>query len=469
MKLLPGFLLCLLAAGASAAEPQSVYEELAFEMFRDLVETDTSPSNNQTLAAVRQLQARLIVAGFPADDVKVVEYGGKGNLVARLRSAAPTEKPVLLMAHVDVVDADPADWTIDPMKLTEDDEFYYGRGTLDDKDEVAIHITNLIRLRQERVPLKRDVIVAITADEEGGDHNGANYLIENHPDLVDAAFVINEGGGGLINEGEYVANAVQAAEKVYQSYYLEVTNSGGHSSLPRADNAIYELATALKRIEAYDFPVMVNETTKAYFSGRAAIEQGEIAAHFSGLLESPPGDESVAFFRDVPAINARLRTTCVATELKAGHAENALPQRARATVNCRVFPGVPVEEVRQTLVDVASIEGMTIVPVSEALVSDASPLTNEIMDPIRSITAAMWPGAEVMPIMSTGATDALFFRNAGIPVYGTSGIFTDAGDNRAHGRDERIRKSSFYEGLEFLYRLTRAVSAADTGAGATNL
>lgn len=469
MKWLLSLMLCGLSVTAAANEPRTEDEALAFEIFKTLIETDTTPSNNKTLEAVRTLADRLLAEGFPAEDVDVIEYGGKGNLVARLRSAAPTAKPVLLMAHIDVVEADPADWSMDPKRLNEDDDFYYGRGTLDDKDEVAIHMTNLIRLHRARVPLRRDVIVAITADEEGGDHNGASYLVEHHRDLVDAAFVINEGGGGLIAHGNYVANAVQAAEKVYQSYHLEVTNSGGHSSLPRADNAIYELASALKRIEAFDFPVMLNETTRAYFSGRAAIEKGEIAGHFDGLLATPPNQASVDYFRDVPAINARLRTTCVATELKAGHAENALPQRARATVNCRVFPGVPVEEVRQTLLEVAAIDGMTITPIREALQSDASPLTDEIMGPIKTITAAMWPGAKVMPIMSTGATDALFFRNAGIPVYGVSGIFTDSSDNRAHGRDERIRKSSFYEGLEFLYRLTRAVAAADTAAGATSL
>lgn len=469
MKWLLSLMLCGLSVTAAANEPITEDEAFAFEIFKTLIETDTTPSNNKTLEAVRTLADRLLAEGFPAEDVDVIEYGGKGNLVARLRSAAPTAKPVLLMAHIDVVEADPADWSMDPKRLNEDDDFYYGRGTLDDKDEVAIHMTNLIRLHRARVPLRRDVIVAITADEEGGDHNGASYLVEHHRDLVDAAFVINEGGGGLIAHGNYVANAVQAAEKVYQSYHLEVTNSGGHSSLPRADNAIYELASALKRIEAFDFPVMLNETTRAYFSGRAAIEKGEIDGHFDGLLATPPNQASVDYFRDVPAINARLRTTCVATELKAGHAENALPQRARATVNCRVFPGVPVEEVRQTLLEVAAIDGMTITPIREALQSDASPLTDEIMGPIKTITAAMWPGAKVMPIMSTGATDALFFRNAGIPVYGVSGIFTDSSDNRAHGRDERIRKSSFYEGLEFLYRLTRAVAAADTAAGATSL
>jgi acetylornithine deacetylase/succinyl-diaminopimelate desuccinylase-like protein len=294
--------------------------------------------------------------------------------------------------------------------------------------------------------------------------------VNNHRDLVDAAFVFNEGGGGLIQNGQYLANTIQTAEKVYQSYTLEVTNAGGHSSLPRKDNAIYQLAAALLRIEAHDFPVKLNETTRAYFSGNASLEKGTTARHMRGLLKNPPDSRSVAHFHDQPAVNARLRTTCVATQLQAGHAENALPQRARATVNCRVFPGVPVEAVKSKLLEVAATDGLTITPVREALESDASPLTDEVMGPIREITEDMWPGAKVLPNMSTGATDALFFRNAGIPVYGVSGIFYDTSDNRAHGRDERLLKSSFYEGLEFLYRLTHAVAASkDQAAPATSL
>lgn len=466
------FLLFVLSLPLSALANHAAedHNALAYGIFKELIESDTTHSTGNTLAVVKRLAGILKAEGFPASDIDIIEFGGKGNLVARLRSKVPEAKPVLLLAHIDVVEADPADWSMDPRVLNEDEMYFYGRGTLDDKDEVAIHMANLIRLHREGVSLKRDVIVAFTADEEGGPHNGAQYLVENHRALVDAAFVINEGGGGLIRDGSYVANSVQAAEKVYQSYHLEITNSGGHSSVPRKDNAIYQLASALSQIETFSFPTMLNETTRAYFSGRAAIETGDYADRMRGLLADPPSAESVSYFKRHPEIDARLRTTCVATELKAGHAENALPQRARATVNCRVFPGVDVEEVRQTLLRVADVEGMTITPVREALASDASPLKEDVMGPIKAITEDMWPGAEVLPTMSTGATDALFYRNAGIPVYGVSGIFTDTGDNRAHGRDERIRKSSFYEGLEFLYRLTRAVAvSADDAVPATSL
>ena len=466
MRLILG-IACFLFAQISSAQ---TYDELLFEIYKTLIESDTTHSSGNTLAVANSLAARLLAEGFDPDDVHVVEHGGKGNLVARLRAENPEEKPVLLLAHVDVVEADPADWSINPMSLTEQGDYYYGRGTLDDKDEVAIHITNLIRLKRERPALKRDIIVAITADEEGGSHNGAMHLIQQHRHLVDAAFVINEGGGGLIRGGEYVANTVQTAEKVYQSYHLEITNAGGHSSLPRKDNAIYALATVLKNIEAYEFPVMINPATRAYFSGQAAMETGERALRLSGLLNEPIDAASIEYFVDEPAINARLRTTCVATELIAGHAENALPQRARATVNCRVFPGVDVEDVRAQLVSVSGNENLTVTPVQEALASDASPLKDEVMTPVKEITEAMWPGAIVVPTMSTGATDALFFRNAGIPVYGVSGIFYDISDNRAHGKDERILKRSLYEGLSFLYQLTRAVSvSSDEGNPATKL
>ena len=458
MRLVSSLLLLACPLVATAADDN--YNGLAYEIFREVVEMDTTHSTGDTLAVARSLAARLKAEGFPDEDIHIVEHGGKGNLVARVRSRAPEADPVLLLAHMDVVEADPEDWSMDPMVLNEVGDYYYGRGTLDDKDEVAIHVTNLIRLHREDIPLKRDVIIAITADEEGGPHNGALHLVQEHRDLVDAAFVFNEGGGGIIREGEYIVNTVQAAEKVYQSYTLEVTNPGGHSSLPRVDNAIYQLATALKRIEGHAFPVMLNQTTRAYFAGQAEIQSGDAGDMMRGLLEDPPNPDSIRFFENQPAVNARLRTTCVATQLQEGHAENALPQRARATVNCRVFPGVPVEEVRQVLTEVTDLDGLTITPVKEARLSDASLLNNEIMDPIRAVTEAMWPGAMVMPTMSTGATDALFFRNAGIPVYGVSGVFADISDNRAHGRDERILKRSLYEGLEFLYRLTVAVAGS---------
>lgn len=455
---------CCWSILAFADNSPDKWNGLAFELFKELVETDTTHSTGDTLRLARNLAARLKSEGIPAADIQVIEYGGKGNLVARLRSESPTAKPLLLLAHLDVVEADPADWGLDPMKLNEVDGYFYGRGTLDDKNEVAIHLVNFIRLHREQAPLTRDIILALTADEEGGPHNGAMYLVQNHRELVDAAFVFNEGGGGLISGGQHVANTVQAAEKTYQSYRLEITNPGGHSSLPRSDNAIYELARVLGKIEAYDFPVGLNETTRAYFSGTFLMEKGERASMFKGLLEEPPSPASIQYFRHEPAVNARLRTTCAPTQLEAGHAENALPQRAQAIINCRVLPGVAVEGVRQQLLFLADLPGLTITPTWEALSSDSSPLHEQVMAPIREITEEMWPGAMVIPTMSTGATDALFFRNVGIPVYGVSGIFRDLKENRTHGRDERILKRSFYEGLEFMYRLTRRVAVRNDRA-----
>ena len=286
-----------------------------------------------------------------------------------------------------------------------------------------------------------------------------SIFCEHHRDLVDAAFVLNEGGGGAIQDGKRIANSVQAAEKVYQTYQFEAVNPGGHSSVPRADNAIYELAAALGRVATHQFPVGLNEVTRAYFSQSAQSLPPAQEKLVQGLLHQPPTDAAVAYFSEIPAYNARLRTTCVATRLDAGHADNALPQRATATVNCRILPGVDPAEVQATLARVVDNEAVTITPVAEPTPSSPSPLTEEVMAPIQEITEAMWPGVKVVPNMSTGATDGLFFRNAGIPVYGVSGLFGDIDDVRAHGRDERILIESFMDGLEFLDRLVRAYTS----------
>lgn len=448
------------AAAAESKTPLSEHEQFAYELFKELIETDTTHSSGDTLALAESIAERLRRIGVPANDIHVIEHGGKGNVVARLRADKPVGKPLLLLAHLDVVEADAADWSMDPMSLNEDGDYFYGRGTLDDKNEVAIHLANFIRLHREKAHLTRDLVIALTADEESGPHNGALFLVREHPELVDAALVFNEGGGGMIKDGKYVANTVQAAEKTYQTFSLEITNAGGHSSVPRRDNAIYQLAAALSRLEAFEFPVRMNETTRAYFEGIAAEETGERASMLYGLLDEPPLIASIDYFRNEPEINARLRTTCVVTQLDAGHAENALPQRASATVNCRVFPGVSVDEVGEVLFSIAAVPSMTLTPKWDALFSEASPLDDSIMDPIREITTSMWPGARVLPTMSTGATDSTFFRSNGVPVYGVSGVFTEYGDNRIHGRDERMLKRSFYEGLEFLYRLTRSVAVS---------
>ncbi len=445
----------LLAGSLRAAEPDA-HQRLAREIFRELIEINTTHSRGDNTAAARAVERRLLEAGFPRDDVHViVPAERKGNVVARLRSPAPTARPILLLAHLDVVEASPWDWSVHPFEFLERDGYFYGRGTTDDKAQAAIWTANMIRMKQEGFTPTRDIIMALTADEEGGTHNGVVYLLEQHRELVEAAFVLNEGGGGMIRDGVKIANAVQAAEKVYQSFSFEVTNPGGHSSLPRADNSINELAAALLRVAAHRFPVEFNEVTRAYFRQGATTLPPEQEALVAGLLHDPPDARSVEYFSAVPAYNARMRTTCVATELEAGHAENALPQRARATVNCRILPGVDPASVLATLRDVVADERVAIAPLAEPKPSPPSPLTEEVMAPIQALTEAMWPGVVVVPTMSTGATDGLYFRNAGIPVYGVSGLFGDINDVRAHGRDERMAVASFFEGLDFLDRLVR--------------
>ena len=450
----------ILALERVAAEPLNAHQQLAKAIFKELIETDTTHSTGDTAIAAKRMATRLLAAGFAEEDVHVIENAPrKGNLVARLRSPAPTRKPILFLAHIDVVEANPEDWNLPPFEFIEQDGYYYGRGTIDDKDEAAIAVANLIRFKQQGFAPTRDIIIALTADEEGGEHNGVVYLLEQHRNLVDAAFVINEGGGGGLRNGRPVGNSVQAAEKVYQSFTLETTNRGGHSSLPRDDNAIYELMDALAAVQNHEFPVLFNEVTRGYFRAIAEDLPAAQARAMQRLLKNPQDKRAAAQFRDNSAVNSRLRTTCVATQLQAGHAENALPQRAQATVNCRIMPGQSPADVQAELGRVIGNDAVAITPVREALVSPASPLTEEIMDPIQRITDTMWPGTPVVPIMSTGATDGLFFRNAGIPVYGVAGVFSDIDDVRAHGRDERIAVKAFFEGLEFQERLVRALAS----------
>jgi acetylornithine deacetylase/succinyl-diaminopimelate desuccinylase-like protein len=438
------------------------HQQMAKDFLRELIEIDTTHSTGNTTNAADAMAAHLIAAGFPEEDVLVLgPLENKGNLVVRYRGRAVGRKPLLLLAHIDVVEADPADWTLDPFTFIEQDGYYYGRGTTDDKDEAAIHTANLIRLKREGFQPDRDIIVALTADEEGGSDNGVIWLLENHRELIDAEYALNEGGSAVIKDGKHIANGVQASEKVYQTFTLEVTNPGGHSSLPVKDNAIYRLADALVRIRAYDFPVVLNEITRIFFERYAELEEGDLAAAMRGIIQDPPDPAAVAYLSRTPFYNSRMRTTCVATQLEAGHAENALPQRAKATVNCRVLPGESIEVVENTLETIIGDVQVTITPVQEAIASPPSPLTPEMLGAIESVTGEMWPGVPVIPMMSTGATDGLFLRNAGIPVYGVAGLFADIADNRAHGQNERILIKSYFEGQEFLYRLMKRLSISD--------
>jgi len=433
------------------------WQRLAREILAELVAINTTDSEGDNTAAAEAMRRRLLAAGFPEEDVVVVEpMPRKGNLVARLRGRDTGEKPILLLAHIDVVEADPADWTLPPFELIERDGMFYGRGTADDKDEAAIYIANLIRMKEEGYVPDRDIIVALTADEEGGPANGVRWLLENRRELIDAAFAFNEGGGGIVENGRRIANTVQAAEKKYLDFTLEVTNPGGHSSRPREDNAINELAQALVRIAAHRFPVRLNEVTRAYFERSATLVEPQQADAIRRLLADESDTAAIRVLSADERLNAMLRTTCVATMLSGGHAPNALPQRARANVNCRLLPDEDPAEVQRTLERVAAVPTLRITPVDEAKDSPPSPLTAEVLGAIERVTAEMWPGVPVVPTMSTGATDGLYLRNAGIPVYGVSGLFY--GETNAHGMNERIPVAAFYEGQEFLYRLVKALT-----------
>lgn len=435
------------------------HQQLTREIFHQLIEINTTDSVGDCTAAANAMAVRLKAAGFADADVKVLGPNPrKGNLVARFRGTG-ARRPILLLAHLDVVEARREDWSFDPFRFLEKDGYYYGRGASDDKAMAAIFIANLIRFKQEGFKPDRDIIVALTADEEGGDFNGVDWLLKNHRQLIEAEFGLNEGGGGAIRDGKKLFNSVQASEKVYQSFLLEVKNKGGHSSRPVKDNAIYNLAAGLQRLAQFEFPVNLNEVTRAYFERVSKIEGGETGAAMKGVIQNPPDAGAVAYLGNFPAYNATMRTTCVATMLQAGHAENALPQTARATVNCRILPTETAEQTRETLVKVVNDSRIAITPIREPKPSRPSPLAAEVMKPIETITEQMWPGVPVVPTMSTGATDSLFLRNAGIPMYGTSGIFGDIDDSRAHGKDERIGVKSFYDGQEYLYRLVKAYAA----------
>jgi acetylornithine deacetylase/succinyl-diaminopimelate desuccinylase-like protein len=448
-------------------QPPDEYRALARSIFAELIEINTtdSESGDNTVAA-RAMAKRLLEAGFPQEDVHVLvpdDAPRKGNLVARYRGRESGMKPILLLAHIDVVQALPQDWSPDipPFEFLERDGYYYGRGVTDDKDEAAIHIANLIRWKREGFVPDRDIIVALTADEEGGPRNGVEFLLEEHRDLIDAAYALNEGGGGMEKDGRKISNNVQASEKKFLNFTFTATNPGGHSSLPVRKNAIYDLAHALEAVQQYDFPVMLNEVTETFFSRSADLVGSEMGEAMRRITADPGDTRAAAVLSREPGYNSRLRTTCVATLLEGGHAPNALPQLATANVNCRILPDHDPVEVHRRLQELAAPYDVRVEPAGSATPSPPSPLTDEVLGPIERITQQMWPGVKVLPVMSTGATDGLYLRREGIPVYGVSGLFGDMDDVRAHGQDERIRVESFYEGMEFLYRLVSAL----TGGG----
>jgi acetylornithine deacetylase/succinyl-diaminopimelate desuccinylase-like protein len=464
MRAAPALLLALAACtpAASAAGPTSATPSPALRaIYQELVEIDTSQSVGDTAKAAKAMGARLTAAGIPAADVHVFETGPKrGDLVARLRGTGK-RKPLLLMAHIDVVEARREDWTTEPFKLVEKDGYYYARGSGDDKAMASQWVALFARLAQERYKPDRDLILMLECDEEISDEHGygVTWIIKNHRDLIDAEFAINEGASVGVKDGKPVYNGIQTSEKLYQSFWLEVRNAGGHSSQPRnKDNAIYQLADALGRLENFTFPFELNDTTRGYFQKLSQTEKGPLAADMRSAGSPKPDPAAIDRLSALPFYNAQLRTTCVATRLEGGHADNALPQLARAGVNCRILPGHSVDEVQQTLAKVLAEPKLVITPIGHDDPSAPSPIAKELFGTIEKLTAKYWPGAPVVPMMSAGATDGRYLRNIGIPTYGHSGLAADIADNRAHGKDERVNVKAFADEERYLYELVKSLA-----------
>jgi acetylornithine deacetylase/succinyl-diaminopimelate desuccinylase-like protein len=462
-----------LAADRTRAAGGSAADALARDIFQQLIEINTTDSVGNVTTAAEALAQRFRAAGWAAGDVVIAgATERKKNLVVRLHGTGK-RRPVLLIGHLDVVEARREDWSTDPFQLIEKDGYFYGRGTLDMKSGDAIMTTALLRMRQEGYRGSRDIILALTADEEGGCCNGVEWLIRNHRELIDAEFVLNHDGlvGYSITSEHGVPQEfdLSATEKTYADYQLSVTNRGGHSSLPRPDNAIYELAEGLLRIGRYAFPFELNEITRAYFERMATVRSGQLAADMRAITRAPADAAAVARLSRDPELNSLTHTTCVATRLEGGHANNALPQRAQALVNCRILPGHSKEEVRQELMRVLGDPAISVRYVAnDGKISDSapeqrslppSPLLPQMLKPLESTVQAMWHGLPVVPYMNAGATDGIYTRATGLPTYGVAGIAVDRDEVRAHGRDERVRVASFYQGNEFFYRYLKALTA----------
>jgi len=460
----------LLVLGAGSLFAQSVYtpgqlkphQQVAHDIYKELIEIKSGVTTGNVTTAAMAMAKRFKDAGIPEADIFV---GGarpeKFNVVARIRGRNSGRKPLILLAHLDVVEAIKSDWSddLDPFVFTERDGYYYGRGTADDKAMASIFVANAFRLKQEGYVPDRDIIIALTTDEESGAFNGVAWLLENHPELVDGDLVINEGGGGTLRNGKPLFNSVQATEKITTNLTLRVTNRGGHSSVPRADNAIYSLASALDKVAAYRFPIKLNDVTRAFFSKTADVEEPDMGKGMRALVANPADRNAIATVTADPRYNSMLRTTCVATGLSGGHATNALPQLAEANINCRVYPDETAQQVRDSLARAIGDTSVQVIVRSQRPPAPPTVLQPEVMRPVERITRELFGNIPVIPVMSTGATDSRFFRQRGVAAFGVSGLFSDPSvDARAHGRDERMRIQSYYEGQEFLYRLTKALT-----------
>jgi acetylornithine deacetylase/succinyl-diaminopimelate desuccinylase-like protein len=444
-----------------ALVPPAMDRQLARDMLKSLVEINTTHEYGST-AAAKAIQGWLSSAGFAPEDVVFLapaEHPSKGNVVVRYRGKHPGSA-VLFLGHLDVVAAKAEDWSVAPFELTERDGWFYGRGTIDMKDGDAALVESLIRLKREKFVPQRDVIVAFTADEEaGGDANGPAFLLQEHRDLIDAAMVVNlDGGGGDSKNGTRQFFEIGTSEKTYLTFSLETTSPGGHGSLPGPDNAIYRLAAGLGRIASFKFPVMLTATTRASFDALAALESGQTAADMHAVAETPPDLAAAERLSQNVRLNAQLRTTCVATLISGGHAENALPQRARATIQCRMMPGDTAANVQALLLAALGDPAIRLTQDAPPIVSPESPPTPQILKKVAGLVHSMWPAVPIIPTMATGFSDDRQTRNAGMPSYDISGVWNDVDENRAHGRDERIGIEAFDQSVEFTYRLIKEMS-----------
>lgn len=446
----------------TSEESQAIIEhqKLARELFQELIEINTTLNFGSTKAA-ESMALRLRAAGFAESDVQILGPQPQHmNLVVRYRGK-DTLRPILFIGHLDVVEALRKDWSFDPFKFFESDGYFYGRGTTDMKGDDASLIASLIRLKQEGFVPRRDIIVALTEDEENGDANGIQWLLDNHCDLIDAEYCINpDGGGGDIKNGKELVMTIQTSEKIYFDYKLEVHNKGGHSALPIKENAIYRLAEALTRLAKFNFPINLNETTRMFFERSALQETGQTKSDMLAMAKIPIDTAAANRLANAsPNYNSKMRTTCVATMLSGGHAENALPQTAQANVNCRMLPDDSPENVLATLKTVIADTQVIVTCTYASTMGPRSPLRKDILETLDRLTASMWPGVIVTPNMSSGASDGRLLRAAGIPVYGVSGMLTDMNDVRAHGKDERLGVKEFYKGVEFIYRFIKALTS----------
>jgi len=463
-------LLFLLTSTLCFPQIDDATRQLSHDIFKQLIEINTTDSVGNVSTAAEAMAQRLRTTGFAASDIQVIGPNDrKKNLVARLHGTG-RKKPVLLIGHLDVVEAKGSDWSTDPFQFVEKDGYFYGRGTQDMKGADAVLVTTMIRLKKEGYKPERDIILALTADEEGGKSNGVEWLVNHHRDLVDAEFVLNPDGGGVeLENGKPVMMEMDATEKLYSDYQLKAVNPGGHSSLPVPDNAIYHIAEALSKLQRYRFPFELNDVTRAYFAQMSKTETGQKAADMKAILAIPPDEQAIARLSEDPLNNSLMHTTCVATRLDGGHANNALPQTARSNVNCRILPGHSIEETRQTLIKIFDDPQVTVGSVgSDGEVQAESslrksfpppPLLPDVMNPLRRVTQEIWPGTPVVPSMATGASDGVYTSPAGMPTFGISGLALDVNDIRAHGKDERLPEKSFYDGVEFYYKFLKAVTS----------